>query len=97
MSAGFAGAAFARGEVATIRLAAPSAGGQVIAINTLWNCEDDTCRARPNHAITVRACRQFLREAGAGTRVIAHGDESRALSGDELARCNGDTLEARND
>jgi hypothetical protein len=96
MTVGFAGAAYARDAVATIRLAAPASDAQVIAINTLWNCDGDTCRARPNHAISVRACRQFLREAGPGARVIAYGADDRALSGDELARCNGDTLEARN-
>lgn len=96
LSAGFVGTAYAR-DVATVRLASPvSEATQVIAINTLWNCDGDTCRARPNHAVTVRACRQFLREASDGTRVVAYGTETRALSADELARCNGDTLQASN-
>lgn len=97
LSAGFAGAAYARDGVATVRLAAPvSENTRVIAVNTLWNCDGDTCRARPSHAISVRACRQFLREAGAGIRIVSYGAEGRALNADELARCNGETLEARN-
>jgi hypothetical protein len=37
----------------------------------------------------VRACRQFVREAG--VRVAAYGPEGGELSADELARCNGET------
>jgi len=97
LSAGFAGAAYAR-DVATVRLAAPYAGGvQVIALNTLWSCNGDTCLARPTHGINVRSCRQFIRQAG-DVRVVAYGNETRQLSAAEIARCNGDidTLEASN-
>ncbi|MBX9747617.1 MAG: hypothetical protein K2X34_11995 [Hyphomonadaceae bacterium] len=96
LSAGFAGAAYAREGVATIRLAAAAEDSRVIAVNTLWTCEGDTCQARPTHAISVRACRQFLRQTGAGVRVVSYGNDERSLSADELARCNGDTLEAAN-
>lgn len=99
LSAGFAGAAYARDPVATARLEAPIAGQtQLIAVNTLWTCDGDTCQARPGHAISVRSCRQFLRFAGEGARIVSYGTEARALSADELARCNRDsqTLEARN-
>jgi len=96
LSVGFAGAAYARNEVATVRLSAPAEESRVIAMNTLWSCEGETCLARPNHAVSVRACRQFLREAGAGLRVVSYGTEERGLTADELARCNGDTLEAAN-
>lgn len=97
MSMGFAGAAFARGEVFTIQLEAPAAQSQIIAQNTVWSCEGNTCVARPNHAATARSCRQFAREAG--VRVTAYGPENDPLSSDELARCNGDeaaTLQAQN-
>ena len=90
MTAGFAGAAYARDPVFTIKLAQPVAEHtRVIAVNTLWNCDGDTCLARPNHAATVRSCRQFVREAG-DVRVTAYGSEANQLTADELARCNGD-------
>lgn len=91
------GPAFARDPVFTARVEAPvAAGNRVIAQNTLWNCDGDTCRARPSHGVSVRACRQFARESGA--RVVAYGSEARSLSADEIARCNGDASpqEARN-
>lgn len=99
LSAGFVGAAYARDGVATVRLASPYAGGtQVIALNTLWSCNGDTCLARPTHGINVRSCRQFIRQAGGNVTVVAYGNEERQLSADEIARCNGQsvTLEANN-
>ena len=67
---GFATPALARDPVFTVRLEAPAAQAQIIALNTLWNCEAQTCQARPNHAATVRSCRRFVAESGA--RVAAH-------------------------
>lgn len=99
VSASFVGTAYARDAVATVKLEAPvSESTRVIAINTLWNCDGDTCLARPSHAVSVRACRQFVREAGGNVRVSSYGTERRSLSAEELARCNGDqeTLQARN-
>jgi hypothetical protein len=97
-SAGFAGSAFARDAVFTVRLEAPVAEQtRVIAQNTIWTCEGDTCRARASHASTVRACRQFVRESGA--RVVAYGPAGDGLSSEEIARCNGEaqvTHQARN-
>lgn len=99
VSAGFAGAAYARDPVFTIKLAQPvSEPTRVIAVNTLWNCDGDTCLARPSHAATVRSCRQFVHQAG-DVRVTAYGSDGDQLSADELARCNGDetpTQQARN-
>lgn len=90
ISAGFTGAAFARDPVFTIKLDAPVAEQtRVIANNAVWSCEGDTCLARPTHAATVRACRQFVRESGA--RVISYGSEADQLTAEEVARCNGDT------
>lgn len=87
-SVAFVGAAYARDAVFTIKIEAPVAETtQFIASNTVWICEGDTCRARPNHASSVRACRQFVRESGA--RVISYGPEGGELSADEIARCNG--------
>lgn len=90
ISVGFAGAAYARDPVFTIKLDAPVAEQtRVIANNAVWTCDGDTCLARPNHQATVRACRAFVREAGA--RVVEYGSEADQLSADELARCNGES------
>ncbi len=95
----FSGSAIARNnQVYTVKFASPVEVTRVIAENALWNCEGDTCVARPNHGVSVRACRQFVREAGAP--VVAYGAEGRELSADELARCNsildGQSLQAAN-
>lgn len=88
-SAMFAGVAYARDAVFTAKIEAPVAETtRYIASNTIWTCEGDTCRARPNHVASVRACRQFVREAG--VRVISYGPEGGELSAEEIARCNGD-------
>ena len=89
-SAALAGAAYARdGGVFTVKLDTPVAERtQYITQNTIWTCEGDTCRARAQHAASVRACRQFVREAG--VRVSSYGPEGGELTADELARCNGD-------
>lgn len=99
LSVSLAGVAHARnGEIFTVKLETPVAEAtRVIASNAIWNCDGDTCVARPTHSASVRECRQFVRQSGA--RVTAYGAESRELSADELARCNGDapaTQEARN-
>lgn len=88
-SASFAGAAYARDAVFTVKLEAPVAEQtRVIAQNTVWTCEGDTCLARPSHGANVRSCRQFVRESGA--RVTAYGHEGDELTPDEIARCNGE-------
>jgi hypothetical protein len=90
-SATLAGAAYAREAVFTVKIEAPVAETtRYIASNTIWTCEGDTCLARPNHAASVRACRQFVRESGA--RVISYGPEGGELSADEIARCNGESV-----
>jgi hypothetical protein len=89
------GTASAR-DVFTVKFEGAAAERQVIAQNTVWTCEGDTCVARASHA-NVRACRQFVREADA--RVTAYGTEGNELSADEIARCNGDqpaALQAQN-
>jgi hypothetical protein len=97
LSTGFAGVAFARDPVFTAKLEAPvSESTRVIAQNAIWNCNGDTCVARPNHASSVRACRQLVRELGA--RVVAYGPAGQELSADEISRCNSEnaSLQARN-
>lgn len=98
VSVSFVAAAYARDAVFTAKIEAPVAEQtRVIAQNTLWTCQGDTCRARANHASSVRACRQLARELG-GARVLAYGPEGEELTAEELARCNNDssTQQARN-
>lgn len=96
ISAAFTGVAFARNEVFTARLETPTQESRVITQNTLWSCQGDTCLARPGHAATVRACRQFAHEVGA--RVVSYGPAGGELTAEEISRCNrdGPTVEARN-
>lgn len=89
LSLGFAGAAFARDAVFSVTLDAPAQESRIIAQNAVWTCADDTCVARPNHSVSVRACRQLARELG-GARITAYGSDQQALTADELARCNGE-------
>ncbi len=89
-SASFAGAAYARDPVFTVKIETPVAEQtRVIAQSTVWTCEGDTCLARPSHGANVRSCRQFVRESGA--RVVAYGTQGDELTADEIARCNGET------
>ncbi|HRP09692.1 MAG TPA: hypothetical protein PLK37_01525 [Terricaulis sp.] len=90
LTLGFAGSALARDPVFTATLDTPSAQARVIAQNAIWNCEGETCVARASHAVSVRACRQLVRETGG--RVTAYGTDERQLSADEIARCNGETV-----
>ena len=96
LSTAFAGAAYAQGSTFTAKVEGQAAQTRLIAINTMWNCSGDTCVAHPNHAVSVRACRQFAHQAG--VRVTAYGSEQQQLSSEELARCNGDqdVQQARN-
>ena len=96
LGSAFSGLAYAQGSTFTAKVDGAPAQTRLIAINTMWNCSGDTCIAHPNHAVSVRACRQFAHQAG--VRVTAYGSESQQLSADELARCNGDQTvqQARN-
>ncbi|MFZ2029781.1 MAG: hypothetical protein WAU68_05705 [Vitreimonas sp.] len=96
LSTAFAGAAYAQGSTFTAKVEGQATQARLIAINTMWNCSGDTCVAHPNHAVSVRACRQFAHEAG--VRVTAYGSEAQQLSSEELARCNSDqnVQQARN-
>jgi len=93
ISAAFVAPAFAR-EVYTIRLAQPVAEQtRVIALNTIWDCNGDTCVARADHGANVRSCRHFVRQSN-GLRIASYGTAGAQLSSDELARCNGETYQA---
>ena len=96
LSSAFAGAAYAQNQTFTVKVDG-QAQARVIALNTMWNCSGDTCVAHPDHAVSVRACRQFAHQAG--VRVTAYGTDQQQLSADEIARCNGaqaDVQQARN-
>lgn len=88
LSTAFTGLAYAEGSTFTAKVEATPAQTRLIAINTMWNCSGDTCIAHPNHAVSVRACRQFAHQAG--VRVTAYGNQAQQLSAEELARCNGE-------
>ncbi len=93
ISAAFVAPAFAR-DVYTIRLAQPvSEQTRVIALNTIWDCEGETCVARADHGANVRSCRSFVRESN-GLRIASYGSAEDQLNADEVARCNGETLQA---
>ncbi|MBS0383950.1 MAG: hypothetical protein JSS00_01215 [Proteobacteria bacterium] len=96
LSAAFAGAAYAQSSTFTAKVAGEPAQSRIIALNTMWNCSGDTCIAHPDHAVSVRACRQFAHQAR--VQVTAYGNEQQQLSADELARCNADqpVQQARN-
>lgn len=95
ISAAFVAPAMAR-DLYTIRLAAPvTEQTRIIALNTIWDCEGDTCLARADHGANVRSCRQFVRQSN-GLRIASYGSASDQLSADELARCNGETYQASN-
>ena len=95
ISAAFVAPAFAR-DVYTIKLAAPVAEQtRVIALNTIWDCEGDTCVARADHGANVRSCRQFVRESN-GLSIVSYAGGNDQLSADEIARCNGATQQASN-
>ncbi|MEZ5956821.1 MAG: hypothetical protein R3C27_06385 [Hyphomonadaceae bacterium] len=95
ISAAFVAPAMAR-DLYTIRLAQPVAEQtRVIALNTIWDCNGDTCLARADHGANVRSCRHFVRESN-GLRIAAYGSADDQLSAAELARCNGETYQASN-
>lgn len=95
ISAAFTAPAFAR-DLYTIKLSAPVAEQtRIIALNTIWDCNGDTCVARADHGANVRSCRQFVRQSN-GLRVASYGNETDQLSADELARCNGQSQQAAN-
>lgn len=84
----FVGVAAARDSVVTATLQAPAADARVVADSAIWNCADATCRAIPQHAVSVHGCRDFVRRSHA--TVASYGSEDRQLNAEELARCNGD-------
>lgn len=88
----FSGVALA-GDLSTARLQGASGAQQIVARSTVWTCEGDTCRARPNHAVSVSACRAFVREAGP---VTAYGTERRQLTAEQLTACNAAARQASN-
>ena len=87
LSVGFTGAAFAQDQVFTAKLAnPPAARAHVVADNSVWNCEGDTCTSVAHHASTVHDCRLLVRVIGP---VSSYGVENAQLSEEDIARCNG--------
>lgn len=88
LGAGLTGAAFAQDQIFTAKLTAPAAHTHLVADNTVWTCEGDTCRAIVHHSSTVYGCHQLARVAGPLT---AYGPDNAAMSDSDLAQCNGTT------
>ena len=86
LSAGLAGAAYAQDQIFTAKLSAPAAHTRLVADNTVWTCQGDTCRAIVHHSSTVYGCHQLERVAGP---LIAYGPDNAAMSDSDLAQCNG--------
>lgn len=80
-----ASAAYADSDIFTVQLQAPTSETTVAARNTVWTCEGEICRARPNHAVSVSACRALAREVGP---VASYGTDERQLTEEQLAACN---------
>jgi hypothetical protein len=73
-------------DVVTAKLEKPVAETvRVIASNSVWTCEGDTCRTVLQRAMTARACGQLAKEVG---RVTSFGATDRALPEAEIAACN---------
>lgn len=87
LGTGLTGAAFAQDQIFTAKLAAPATHAHIVADNTVWTCQGDTCRAIVHHSSTVYGCRQLERVAGPLT---AYGpDNATAMNDSDLAQCNG--------
>ncbi|TCD02093.1 hypothetical protein EYB45_10495 [Erythrobacteraceae bacterium CFH 75059] len=69
----------------TAVLAAPARDARVVAGNTLWLCQGETCVARAAAARPSRLCRDLKRKAGTVVSLTVNGT---ALDSAALARCN---------
>ena len=68
------------------KLAAPvSKPVKVIADSAVFMCEGDTCTGTLTKPATVRGCKAIAKEAGV---VVSYARQDKALTGDELAKCN---------
>ncbi|MBU6373463.1 MAG: hypothetical protein KJS97_12120 [Alphaproteobacteria bacterium] len=71
------------------KLAAPvSKPVKVIADSAVFVCQGDTCTGTLTKPATVRGCKAIAKEAGA---VVSYAKEDKALTADELAKCNAST------
>ena len=92
LSISFAGVAHAR-DIVTAQLQAPAGEARYVARSTVWTCESDTCRARPDHSVSVSACRALVRVTGP---VAAYGSTEAQLTEEQLTACNASARVARN-
>lgn len=85
----FAGAAAnaqqARGGYYRATLAAAATADRAIAGSVVWRCNDTSCTAPRGDSRPAIMCARLVREVGTVT-AFAAGD--RALTAEELARCN---------
>ena len=84
ISAAFVAPAMAR-DLYTIKLATPVAEQtRIIALNTIWDCNGDTCLARADHGANVRSCRQFVRQSNGFMLSIPVHDAQHTISSPTL-------------
>ena len=80
---GLSAPAFAGGF--TFETTEPVSKGQVIALSTVWKCEDTVCKGDLDRKkVTVRLCKKIAKEAG---EITAFSNGKSALTAEELAEC----------
>ena len=87
--------AFAADGKVTVSLCAPlAAKTKIVALGAVFACEGETCIAwgAPEAAVSAFACKTLAREAGPVASIEGRG---RALSADDLARCNLAAVQAQ--
>jgi hypothetical protein len=73
-------------DLGAVKLAAPVAKTvKVIADSAVYICTGDACSGAAQKPPTVRGCKAIVKEAGA---VVSYEADGRALSAEDLAKCN---------
>lgn len=67
-------------------LAAPAAQARPIASGVAWSCSDTACAASKGTSRPVVVCARLAKQVGPVASFVADG---KALSEEDLARCNG--------
>jgi hypothetical protein len=80
-----AGPAFAAGGYYRAVLATPPAAGRLIVRDLIWHCGADGCVAGKSNSRVALDCAALARQAGA---LRSFSVEGRALSAEELEKCN---------
>jgi hypothetical protein len=69
----------------TFETAAPVEDGQVVAIGTVWLCEDTVCKGDLNRKkASLRDCKKIAKKAG---EIISYGTSDSELEAEEIEAC----------